>query len=61
MQKKPAKRQFTNCLFMSADDGLISWEEIAISALLHMPESQVKKMAFDNGLEFVEGYSGTIH
>lgn len=61
MNNKKQNREFTNSLFKSADDGLVSWEEIAISAILHMSDNQVKKMAMDNGLHYVQDYDGVLH
>ena len=45
-------REVTNMLVGMAEDGTISWESIARSALGYMSERDVKEMAHDNELMF---------
>jgi hypothetical protein len=41
-------RKVTNQLLDLADDGVLSWESIAVACLLYMSESAVADMAGDN-------------
>ena len=45
-------RTYTNKLFELAENGVISWESIAVSALRYMSEADVQDMAECEG--FVE-------
>lgn len=43
-------RKFTNLVIENVEQGLISWELVARSALLYMSEADVEDMAKSEGL-----------
>ena len=43
-------RKFTNLVIENVEQGLISWESVARSALIYMSEADVKDMAESEGL-----------
>ena len=47
-------RTYTNKLFELAENGVISWESIAVSALRYMSEADVQDMAECEGFVDVE-------
>lgn len=47
-------REYTNRLFELAENGLVSWESLAVSALRYMSEADVQDMAECEGFVDVE-------
>ena len=47
-------RTYTNKLFELAENGVVSWESIAVSALRYMSEADVQDMAECEGFVDVE-------
>ena len=45
-------RQVTNELIELAEEGVISWEQIAMAALCYLSEDDVKDMAHENELPY---------
>lgn len=43
-------RKFTNLVIENVEQGLISWESVARSALIYMSEADVEDMAKSEGL-----------
>ena len=43
-------RKFTNLVIENVEQGLISWESVARSALIYMSEADIKDMAEREGL-----------
>ena len=50
MPSKSNVRKYTNKVLELASEGIISWEDVARSALSWMSEDDVKEMAYDNML-----------
>ena len=47
---KMSARKFTNLVIENVEQGLISWESVARSALVYMSEADVEDMAKNEGL-----------